>query len=134
MSDRRDPSGYNIRLTATPPTAVVPAVSKLSTTANLADGASVDLEFQIDSVPLLDMILSSDRDLTIQTFVRIDENDTFRQVDNDIPYVADVKYARILGTNSDGHRIPGTLFRIRITNSSGVATTRLLAQAIARSS
>jgi len=134
MSDRRDPSGFEVVLTATPPTAVVPAVSKISSTVNLAAGASIDFEMQIDSVPFLDMMLSSDVDLTVQTFVRIDQDDTFRQVDNDTPYVASTSYTRILGTNADGHRMPGTLLRVRITNPGAVATTRMLAQLIARSS
>jgi len=134
MSDRRDPSGFNVRLTATPPTVIAPAVSKLETTANLANGASVDLELAIESTPFFDMMLTSDRDLVVQTFVRINAADTFRQIDNDIPVVADTKYVRVLGTNSSGHRLPGSLLRVRITNSSGAPTTRLIAQLLARAS
>lgn len=129
MSDRRDPSGYTIRLSSTPPVSVVPAISKLSTTANLAAGASVDLEFNIDQVQFLDMMLSADQDLTVQSFVRIDQSDTFRQIDNDIPYTAGIKYERML----DGKRFVGTLLRIRITNPGAVATTRLGAEIQARS-
>lgn len=133
MSDLRDPSGFNIILAATPPTAVVPAVSKLSSTVNLGAGASIDFEFQIDSVPLLDMMLSADQNLTVQTFVRIDQTDTFRQIDNDIPYVTSAAYTRILGTNADGARFPGTLLRVRVTNPGAVATTRFGAEVTARS-
>lgn len=134
MSDLRDPSGYNLRLAAAAPSVIAPAISKISTTANLAGGASIDMELNIDQTPWIDMMLSSDQNLTVQTFVRIDQADTFRQVDNDIPYVAGIKYARALGLNSGGSRFPGTLIRIRITNPGAVATTRLAAEVQARAS
>ena len=133
MSDLRDPSGYNLVLAATAPVVIAPAISKITTTANLAAGASVDLELSIDQVPFLDMILSADQDLTVQTFVRLDSSDTFRQIDNDIPYTAGIKYDRMLGSNTGGTRMAGSLLRIRITNPGLVDTTRLSAEIQARS-
>lgn len=130
MSDLRDPSGYAIRLSSAPPQTVAPAVSKLSTTANLAAGASIDFEFSMDQTPFVDMMLSSDQNLTVRTFVRIDQTDTYRQIDNDINYVAGTSYDRQL----DGKRFPGSLLRVRILNPGAVATTRLNAEVQVRSS
>lgn len=129
MSDLRDPSGYNLKLATAPPQTIAPAISKQSTTANLANGAQIDLEFTIDQVPILDMMLSADQVLTVQTFVRIDTTDTYRQIDNDINSAGSAKYERML----DGKRFPGSLLRVRIINNSGVATTRLAAEVQARS-
>ena len=130
MSDRRDPSGYNLRLSTAPPQTVAPAVSKLSTTVNLANGASISFDFNIDQTPFADMMVSSDRNLSITTLVRIDQNDTFRQIDNPIPYNAGATYDRML----DGKRFPGSVFRVTILNNSGAPTTRLSAEVQVRSS
>lgn len=130
MSDLRDPSGYAIRLSSAPPQTVAPAISKLSTTVNLAAGASISFDFTIDQAMIADMMVSADQNLTVRTFVRIDQSDTFRQIDNDINYVTGTSYSRML----DGKRFPGTLLRVTIFNdTSGVATTRLAAEIQVRS-
>lgn len=130
MSDNRDPSGYNLKLANLPPQVIAPAISKQSTTVNLANGASISFDFSIDQTPFADMMVSADRNLTVRTFVRIDQNDTFRQIDNDIAYNTGATYDRML----DGKRFPGTLFRVTIINNSGAPTTRLTAEVQVRSS
>lgn len=130
MSDLRDPSGYAVKLSAVPATVIAPSIAKLSTTANLAPGAFIEFEFTMDQSPIADMMVSADQNLTIATFVRIDQTDTYRQIDNNIPYNAGVTYDRML----DGKRFPGTLWKVRITNTSAIATTRLNAEVQVRSS
>lgn len=98
------------------------------TTANLANGASIDFDFNLDYNPILDMFLFCDVALIVRVFVRQSSLDTYRQLGADSAYVAGT-LTNILAAL----RVPGSQGRVRILNNSGGASATLSAQIHARS-
>lgn len=126
-----DPNAFNIILSATPPTAVVPAVDHAETDVNLATGASIDFDFNIDQTPIVDGMVRADQALIVRCFTRLSPSDTFVQILNDILVAADItKFTIALNVQ----RFPGSQLRIRVLNNSGFPTTTLRAQFHIRSS
>ena len=112
----------------TSPTTVIPQFQRQQSTTNLADGASVDFDFSVDTQPVFDAWVFSNVALLVQIFARISDSDTYRQIGGDIPVAASV------GTQAlQGRRVPGRQVRVRVLNSSGGASTTLEAQVTARS-
>lgn len=122
-------SEYNAPGVASATTIVaIPQVTHQETTANLADGASIDFDFNIDSNPVFDMFLRADQNLIVRVFVRLSSSDTYTQLGGDYLYVQ----PNLMNVLS-ALRVPGSMARIRILNSSGAATTVLAGQVHSRS-
>jgi hypothetical protein len=127
-----DPSEFNLPQTAGASIVATPQVSHQETTANLADGASLDFDFNIDSNPLFDMFVFADQALVVRVFVRQGAADTYRQLGADYNIAANV-LTQPFGTSLQALRVPGSQTRVRLLNASGAATTVLSAQVHSRS-
>ena len=132
--DSYDPSNYTVPSDAAGSTVTsLPQVSHQETTANLANGASIDFDFNIDYNPLFDMFVFADQALIVRVFIRQGAADTYRQLGAD--YLVPINTMQDVLRNLDGSplRVPGSQVRVRLLNSSGVATTVLTAQVHSRS-
>lgn len=110
---------------------VTPQVTHQETTANLANGASIDFDFNIDANPLFDMFVASNVDLIVRVFVRQSAADIYRQLGVDYLTVALSPIQPV--SPFTALRVPGSQARIRLLNSSGAASTTLSAQVHSRS-
>jgi hypothetical protein len=126
----QDPSEYNIPADVSPyaPATLVPQVTHQETTANLAAGASINFDFNIDYNPIFDMFVFCDIVLDVTLFVRQSASDTFRQLGGAISGVA-ATLTQILA----GLRLPGSQARVTLTNNTGGASTTVSAQVHSRS-
>lgn len=109
-------------------TTAIPQVTNQETLANLANGASIDFDFNIGFNPVFDMFVFADAALIVRVFVRQSVTDTYRQLGGDYGVAASTM-THVL----NGLRLPGAQARIRLLNSSGGATTALSAQVHSRS-
>lgn len=98
------------------------------TTTNLAAGASVDFDFNMDYNPILDMFVFCDIALIVRVFVRQSSSDTYRQLGADSNVVA-ATMTNVLAAL----RVPGSQARVRILNNTAGASATLSAQVHARS-
>lgn len=127
-----DYGDYNIPpvLSGSSTVVVIPQSSKQATTANLANLASIDFDFNIEFNPLFDMMIACDVALIVRVFCRQGAADTFRQLGADyiIPagLVAQTQPFVAL-------RVPGDQARVRVLNNSGGPSATLSAQVHARS-
>jgi hypothetical protein len=126
-----DPSEYNLPPDTSPaqaPSVIVPQVTHQETTANLAAGAAINFDFNVDYNPIFDMFVFATQILDVTIFVRQSTTDTYRQLG-----VALSGTANALIQILNNVRYPGSQVRITLTNNTGVATTALSAQVHSRS-
>jgi hypothetical protein len=128
----RDKNGYCIpRRPAVP--AVPEVARKESIGVQLADAGTMNFDFNIDTHPIIDMFVRTDRALEAVVFVRASPADTFAQlggVFGPIP-AAELHPAASYLINS--LRLPGSQARIQLQNNTGAPTTVLVVQVHARS-
>lgn len=126
-----DPSYYEIPdAQASASQVIIPQRSVQATTLNLAGGAQIDFEFNIDVSPIFDMFVRSDQVLIVRVFVRASTSDSYAQLGNDYNIAALHPSAAQPLT---GIRLPGSQVRIRLRNDGVAATANLSAQIHARS-
>ena len=109
---------------------IVPQMQKIITRANLGVAGTFDMEFNIDYLPLLDVMLFADQAIDIELYLRSEASDAYRRLDNAV-FASGT--ASVLRQPIRGLRLAGSMLRVRFVNNSGVATTDLLAQATIRS-
>lgn len=98
--------------------AVIPGVDRRESSAQISNGANLDIEVPCTCNPVFDVTVYADRALTLTVLVQAVAGGTFRQQGAPISIPASQMTVPITG-----RRIAGVATKLRFSNASGSATT-----------
>lgn len=122
MVSDTDPSGYNIpgASAVLGTITITPSATSFVSTTNILAAGTTPVDFNIDSTPILDVMLFADQVIDVNVYLRASDTDTFRLLDGTVQGVG---VANVMKQPVRGLRLAGAQARVEFVNNSGVATT-----------